>query len=131
MSEPLLGTFLSGWSAYAVDVILRRYAKDYAPVMTPVERHEFAAAQKAIHRAALHWHASTANAQAVAAELPALLGSEVTTVEAANRLAVTEQRVRQLAALWVHEGLARKVGRVWMIDQAAVELYRPNGGRAA
>jgi hypothetical protein len=131
MSEPLLGAFLSGWSAYAVDVILKRYAKDYAPVMTPKQQQEFAATQKAIHRAALHWHAATANAQTATAEIPALSGNEVTTAEAADLLAVTEQRVRQLAALWVHEGLARKVGRVWMIDQAAIELYRSNGRRAA
>jgi hypothetical protein len=36
---------MSGWSTCAVDVILRRYVRDYARVMAPARRQAFAATQ--------------------------------------------------------------------------------------
>jgi hypothetical protein len=42
-------------------------------------------------------------------------------------LNLSEQRVRQLAVRWAADGLARKVGRAWLIDRAGVVMYRDNG----
>jgi hypothetical protein len=128
MAEPLLGAYVAGWPAFALDVILRRYGRDYTPVMNPAQRREMEATRRAIHTAAVLWQASTsasATAQTPTAEItPRLASEKLTTSQAAAVLGVSEQRVRQLAARWVYQGLARKVGRTWLLDPAAVAMYR-------
>ena len=128
MPEPLPGAHVAGWAAFAVDVILRRYAKDYTPAMNPVQRRDMEVTRRAIHAAALLWRASTsasASTQTQAPEpTPRSRSEELTTSQAAAVLGVCEQRVRQLAARWVYQGLARKVGRAWLLDPAAVAMYR-------
>ena len=111
-------------------MILRRHAKDYTAAMNPVQQREMEATRRAIHAAAVLWQASTsasasATAQTPAVEITPRLGSEeITTSQAAAMLGVSDQRVRQLAARWVYRGLARKVGRTWLLDPAAVAIYR-------
>jgi Helix-turn-helix domain len=135
MSEPFLGAHVAGWSAFALDLILRRYRRDYAPVMNPAHQREMEATRGAIHAAALLWGASTsasATTQTPATEItPRLESEELTTSQAAMMLNLSEQRVRQLAARWTAEGLARKVGRAWLIDRTAVEMYRDKDRRSA
>jgi hypothetical protein len=46
-------------------------------------------------------------------------------------LNLSEQRVRQLAVRWAGNGLARKVGRVWLLDKTAVVIYRSKDRRSA
>jgi hypothetical protein len=57
MCEPFLGAHVAGWSAFALDVILRRHAKDYTRAMSPVQQREMEAVRRAIHTAALLWRA--------------------------------------------------------------------------
>lgn len=124
--QDLPGAHLSGWAAYAVDCILRRNADPYARAMSTEQRMEFEAAGRAIHAAALLWHqhAITAerNAEMVAAEIEESSTHEIGTAAAATLLGVTERRVCQLAPAWQDDGLARKVGRAWLIDRGAVLL---------
>jgi hypothetical protein len=135
MSEPFLGAHVAGWSAFALDVILRRHAKDYIRTMSTAQQREMEATRRAIHAAALLWRASTsasATAQTPAAEIrPQSQSEELTTPQAAIMLDLSEQRVRQLAVRWAAEGLARKVGRVWLLDRAAVVMYRDKDRGAA
>ena len=135
MAEPLLGAHVAGWPAFALDVILRRYGRDYTPVMNPAQQRDMEATRRAIHSAAVLWHASTsasATAQTPATEItPRLASEELTTSQAAIMLDFSEQRVRQLAVRWAAEGLARKVGRVWLLDRTAVEMYRDKDRRSA
>jgi hypothetical protein len=46
-------------------------------------------------------------------------------------LDLSEQWVRKLAVRCAAEGLARKVGRAWLLDRAAVEMYRDKERRSA
>jgi hypothetical protein len=135
MSEPLLGAHVAGWPAVALDVILRRYGRDYTPMMNPAQQRDMEATRRAIHAAAVLWHASTsasATTQTPAAEITSRFESEeLTTSQAAIMLDLSEQRVRQLAARWADDGLARKVGRVWLIDPTAVVIYRDKDRRSA
>jgi hypothetical protein len=135
MDEPLLGAHVAGWSAFALDVILRRYGREYAPVMNPAQQREMEATRRAVHDAALLWRASTsasATTQTRAAEITPLLESEeLTTSQAAVMLDLSEQRLRQLAVRWAANGLARKVGRIWLLDRTAVVIYRDKDRRSA
>ena len=98
--------------------------KDYTPAMNPVQRRETEVTWRAIHAATLLWRASTsasASTQTQAPEITPRLGSEeLTASQAAIMLNLSEQRVRQLAVRWAADGLARKVGRTWLIDRAGV-----------
>jgi hypothetical protein len=91
--------------------------------------------RRAIHGAALLWRASTsasATTQTPSAEIrPQSQSEEVTTSQAAIMLNLSEQRVRQLAFRWAADGLARKVGRVWLLDRTAVVMYRDKDRGAA
>ena len=135
MSEPFLGAHVAGWSAFALDAILRRHAKDYTRTMSSVQQREMEITRSAIHAAALLWHAATsasATTQTPSAEItPQSRSEELTTTQAAILLNLSEQRVRQLAVHWAGNGLARKVGRVWLLDRAAVVIYRDKDRRSA
>jgi hypothetical protein len=133
--ERLLGAHVSGWSAVVVDALLSRHVRPYLPAMTLVQRQEVESCRREVHAAALLWHASTsasASTQTPIAEIaPQSQSEELTTSQAAIMLDLTEQRVRQLAACWTADGLARKVGRVWLIDRTAVVMYRHKDRRSA
>jgi hypothetical protein len=135
MAEPLLGAHVAGWPAFALDVILRRYGRDYAPVMSQAQQGEMEATRRAIHAAAVLWGASTsasATTQTPATEItPRLESEELTTSQAAIMLNLSEQRLRQLALRWAADGLARKVGRAWLLDRTAVVIYRDKERRSA
>ena len=122
---PPPGAHLSGWPAFVVDTILKRHAGPYARAMTPEQRAQFETAGRAIHCAALLWQGSISperNAETVAAEIGPAWVHEVGTAAAAGLLGVTERRVCQLTRLWEAEGLARKVGRAWLLNREAVLL---------
>jgi hypothetical protein len=60
-----------------------------------------------------------------------LESEELTTSQAAVMLDLSEQRLRQLAVRWAANGLARKVGRIWLLDRTAVVIYRDKDRRSA
>ncbi len=115
----MLGVSVAGWPAFVVDTILRRYLGPYLRAMTPEQAREVEQFHAAVHAAAVHWQARTTaggNAEAAAAEVPSPSTREdLSTTQAAALLGVTERRVCQFAASWQHDGLARKVGRTWLV----------------
>lgn len=125
---PLPGALVEGWSAFVVDVLLTRYLDRYLAAMSPAQRAELALTKAAVHAAAkLHQErGSTAggSAEAPVAEIDGCSDAWVGTGDAAPFVGASERRVRQLAARWEHEGLARKVGRSWLIDPQALVMYR-------
>jgi hypothetical protein len=129
----LLGAHLSGWPAFVVDVLLKRHLGPYMAAMTSEQRESVTRAQAAIHAAALHWRASDdGSAEVPVTEVRAPSNhDEITTAQAAGLLAVSERRVCQLAAGWADDGLARKVGRSWVVDRQAVLLHRQQTRGAA
>lgn len=137
--EPLLGAHVSGWSAFVLDAILRVHGAPYLRVMDPDQRRQIQRTAEALDRAALYWQEqqgcpTCANASAQVAEDQSARPSwndELSVPEAAGVLGVSPQRVRQLAVGWSAEGLARKVGRSWLVDAAAVALHRENMRRPA
>lgn len=131
---PLLGAFVNGWSAFALDAILKRHLGAYLAQMTPAQRRELEATRAAVHAAALLFYEqspfASASAQAAVAQVESPLnGEEITTAEAAELLQVSGQWVRQLAACWAEQGLARKVGRVWVLDRGAVMIQQDSSTR--
>ena len=136
MTEPrLLVAPVAGWSAVVVDVLLSRHLRPLLSGMTEGQRRELERTRRAVHVAALIWRDATSDIEsAQAAPTEAAAGSEddeLDTAEAARELGVSRQRVRQLAERWALDGLARKVGRSWLVDRTAVLMYRDNGRRTA
>lgn len=133
--EPLIGAHVAGWSAFAIDAVLHKHLDPYLRAMSPAQRRQVERTHEAIHRAALYWKAQAisddGNAEAGAAEIRSSSAGELSTVDVARILGVSERRVCQLAVEWMAEGLARKVGRSWLIDAAAVELHHETMRRSA
>ncbi len=126
--EPLLGVQVAGWPAFVVDVILRRHLPSYLKVMSPAQAREVEQFHAAVQVAAAYWQkrstSAASSAEAAAAEVTSRSTSEdLSTTQAAALLGVSERRVCQLAADWQHDGLARKVGRAWLVDREAVAVY--------
>ncbi len=125
--EPLLGVTVAGWPAFVVDAILRRYLPPYLKAMTPEQAREVEHFHTAVHAAAAYWQSRTSvsgSAEPGAAEMASRsTGEDLSTTQAAALLGVSERRVCQLAADWQHDGLARKVGRSWLVDREAVTVY--------
>lgn len=127
-----LGAHVSGWSAFIVDAILRRDLKRLLPAMSDEQRRVILRTARAVHAAALLYEAERldraasvgGSAEAVLGEMPTDLNQEIGTEQAAVLLGVSGRRICQLAAIWADHGLARKVGRSWLIDRSAVEMYR-------
>lgn len=131
---PPLGAHIAGWSAFAVDAILRRHGRPYLAAMGAAQRAEVERTARAVHQAALHWRATSAdgNAETAPPEVARPWGrDEITTAAAALMLGLSERRVRQLAAGWEAAGIARKLGRAWLLDRAAVEMQQANTRRTA
>ncbi|MFI7632423.1 helix-turn-helix domain-containing protein [Microbispora rosea] len=115
------GALVSGFAAHVVDRLLAKHL----PMLlrsTPMSEEQRAAlveTRVAVALAADTW-AIAAAATPVAAIGSSSPGDEISTAEAAALLGVKERRVRQLA----EGGLGRKVGRVWVLDRAAVLAWR-------
>lgn len=134
VEPPLLGAHVSGWPAFALDAVLERHLAPYLSQMEPTRRRELEVTRAAVHAAALlFWEqgaSASASAQAAVAQVESpLRGEEITTAEAAELLRVSHQRVRQLATCWAEQGLARKVGRAWVVDRGAVMIQRSSAWR--
>jgi hypothetical protein len=126
-SEHVLGVAVAGWPAFVVDCLLRRHGGPYLKAMSPEQAREMEVFHRAVHAAAAYWQARTAvigSAEAATAEVPSSSRSDdLSTAQAASLLGVSERRVCQLAATWQDDGLARKVGRSWLVDREAVTVY--------
>jgi hypothetical protein len=127
---------VDGWAAFAIDVVLARYLAPYLKAMSPTQRAEVETAIAAIRAAAGAY--DPAGCVDATVELPAARleahsrhVDEITVAAAAAVLGVSGSYVRRLAGRWEAVGLARKVGRSWLVNQGAVAAYRARGGRAA
>ncbi|MFI7044747.1 helix-turn-helix domain-containing protein [Streptosporangium sandarakinum] len=118
------GALVAGFGAHVVDRLLARYLPPLlqSTPFTAEQRKALEATRDAIAQAADAYTRQPVAAAAtpVAATGPSSTREEITTAEAAVVLGVKERRVRQLA----EGGLGRKVGRVWVMDRAAVLAYR-------
>jgi hypothetical protein len=131
----VIGACVSGFSALLVDRVLARHLPQYLRSLSPAQRREVDRLQRDVRAAAdLYSDRTTAavngSGGTVAPEVRAGWGQdEVGADEAAEVLGCSVRRVRQLAAAWQPLGLARKVGRVWLIDRTAVLAHRDERGR--
>lgn len=136
---PVLGAHVAGWPANVLHKLLAKYVDPHMPrylgVMDAVQRQEVQRTREAIALAAAFWDQSTTAddlAEVTSAETPrGWTHDEITTADAAGLLGVTERRVRQLIPQWADSGLARKVGRFWLVDREAVLLHRDQTRSAA
>lgn len=127
------GALVYGFGAHVVDRLLARYLPSLlaSTRLSAEQRQEVEETRAAIARAAdtyLAWPISAGGSAEtpVAAVEGRSSREEITTAEAAALLGVTERRARQLA----EGGMGRKIGRVWVLDLAAVVAYR-DGRRSA
>lgn len=120
------GALVSGLSAHVLDRLFRspNVAQTLDRILLPPDmRAELEATRRAIRRAALAYAArppaasGSTEAEALAVEAPS--SHEITTAEASTLLALSDRRVRQLAA----EGMGRRVGGRWLVDRSAVLAY--------
>jgi excisionase family DNA binding protein len=119
--------FVSGWPAEVVDMVLSRHLPPYLAAMTPGQRAEMEPAHRVIHRAAKAHRATKVRRRTSdiePEEFSAPSEHEISTREAAEVLGVTPRQVCRLAAEWATEGLARQVGRTWLVDRDAVMTYQ-------
>jgi hypothetical protein len=130
---------IAGFPAEVFDTLASRFLPKYLITMSPAQRAEVEAASAVIGKAARasreHRAASSVDGQSAPerSELAEDLthDHEVNTEMAAVMLRVGQRQVRKLAAGWRHEGLARQVGRTWLIDRGVVAAYRDRQGRRA
>ena len=132
---PEIGALVAGWAAFAIDAILRTTdesgrprAARYAAAMTPEQRAEFEQTCRSIRQAA-QWHDSRRTPASGTAEIAPVpveerLSHELSAADAAALLGVTDRHIRYLATGWAEHGLARKVGRAWLIDREAIRLHQ-------
>ena len=130
------GAVITGWSAQALDTLMSRHLPRYLATLSPQQRAELDATHAAIHRAAGAYQAGrlTVGVRRRTSDIPevefsAASGHEVSTREAADMLDVTPRQVCRLAAVWAADGLARQVGRSWLVDRDAVVAYQDQQGR--
>lgn len=125
------GALVTGVSAHILDRVLA--SPNVANVLAglpPWMRPEVEATRRAIRRAAREYEALPVSAHGSAeAEVPEVgpaLAHEITTTEASTLLALSERRIRQLAA----EGMGRRQAGRWVLDRSAVLAYagRRRGG---
>lgn len=128
----LLGVTLRGFPAFALSALLQRYVPEEAwratlAQVAPDRRAALELAVAELQMAAAHARdlgASRAavNGSAAEEETATEAGSahELSTDEAAGRLGVTANRVRQLCR--AGELQARQVGKTWLVDAASVQL---------
>ena len=130
---PEIGALVAGWSAFAIDAILRatdetgrpRGAR-YAAAMNPQQRAEIEQTCRAIKAAAPQYDAASVT-EATATPVSENSGEstgEIDTATVAAALGVGHRRACQLADGWAEVGLARKVGRTWLISREAIRLHQ-------
>ena len=135
------GAHLVGFSAYAVDRLLRALLTDPATwravtdPLSPRQRQALTRALRAIYEAADEWltlEESAAGGNAATpvgqAEAASIRDDEIDTAEAAELLGLRERRVRDLAAAGVLG--ARRVGGSWRYSRAAVLAFAAERRRA-
>lgn len=108
----VLGVHVSGWSAFVLDVLLRKHAGSCLAAMSPGQRLELERTRAAVHLAALHWQATSVDRSGevtAAVTGRGLAHDEITNAQAAGLLNVSECRMCQLAVGWADHGLAHKV----------------------
>lgn len=114
---------VAGFAAHVIDRVLARHLPALLQwtQLSADQRQALEETRTAIARAAdLHAQQSTSATETPVAEIgPTSPHDEMSTAEAAAELGVTQRRVCQLA----EGGLGRKVGRVWVLDRAAVLAY--------
>ncbi len=130
MTEPgpryyVEGGLVSGFAAWRLGRSIPRYLRDALDDLPPHLRTEVEDAVEAMRYSGQRW---AATARGSAAEPPAEApvcskqeADELSSVEVADVLKVTERRVRQLAAAGVLPG-RQKAGR-WSFDRGAVTAY--------
>ena len=128
----LPGAKVSGFPALVLTTLIRNHLPAYLPAMSEVHRTQLRMARAEIASAAeLYKLRQASGGVAVngteetgeAGTVARSVVSELTTTQAAAVLRLTPRRVCQLAERqWAPAGLARKVGRAWLIDPAAVDI---------
>jgi hypothetical protein len=126
---------VGGWPAQVIDTLMSRYLPKYLAAMTPEERAEMDRAHRVMARAAKAYRAGQlcdvpssdiGPSEPAPSDLAQDLShdDEIGTAEAAEMLDVGQRQVVKLAPVWEGQGLARRVGRTWLVDRVAVEVYR-------
>lgn len=124
---------IAGWPVQVIDTLMSRFLPPYLGTMTRGQRAEVEAAHAVIARAARAYRASSdigpsePEASDEAEDLSR--DDKISSAEAADMLRVGQRQVCKLAAVWEGHGLARRVGRTWLIDRDAVMAYRDRQGR--
>jgi hypothetical protein len=128
---------ISGWPAKIIDQVLSRHLPQYFAGVRQEDLAELKAAHQQIGRARRAYEAGVGSA--VGTSEPA--GSEPSeglshgdwfdTATVADMLRMGQRAVCKRAVVWETEGLARRHGRVWLIDPIAVEIVRNQPGRRA
>jgi len=128
---------IAGWPSQVIDTLMSRFLPPYLGTMTPGQQAEVEAAHAVIARAARAYRASSdiGPSEPDASGLAEDLGrdDQISSAEAADVLRVGQRQVCKLAAVWegqgLGQGLARRVGRTWLIDRDVVVAYRDRQGR--
>ncbi|PBC79897.1 hypothetical protein BX265_4726 [Streptomyces sp. TLI_235] len=125
MTAPYVeGALVSGVSAHVLDRILASPNVSHVLAsLAPWMRPEVEQTRRAIRRAAKAYEAlpraASGSTEADAPEVGPGLPHEITTTEASALLALSERRIRQLAA----EGMGRQFAGRWLLDRSAVLAY--------
>lgn len=135
----VIGAHVEGFAALVVDRLLAAHLPRVLGAMSAEQRREVELARREVRAAADWWLASTrvvaagGNAEGVGAEIEAgsSVNDEIDVATAVRLLGCGARRVRQLAAGWEPQGLARKVGQSWLLDRTAVEARRVDLRRSA
>jgi hypothetical protein len=127
---------IAGWPAHVIDTLMARFLPPYLATMNPQQRAEMDAAHRAIRRAAKAHQAASSDdgpSEPDASDLAQDLShdNKISTARAADMLRVGQRQVCKLAAVWEGEGLAERIGRMWLIDRDVVVAYQDRQGRRA
>jgi hypothetical protein len=128
---------IAGEPAVMIDTLMARFLPRYLATMSPRQRAEMDTAHRAIRRAANAHQATSSDdgpSEPSTSDLAEDLSREnrIGTAKAADMLKVGQRQVCKLATVWEAEGLAERVGRMWLIDRDVVVAYqdRPERRRA-
>lgn len=132
----MIGAHVAGFPALVVDRLLARHLDPFLPAMTSEERTSVLAMQEQVRQSAEHFRSvrdagSGTAAVRSGANRAQSAANELGVSEAMELLGLRARQVRYLAERWQAVGLARKVGRSWLIDRAAVELHAEDRRRCA
>ncbi|MGW6915560.1 helix-turn-helix domain-containing protein [Kitasatospora sp. NPDC054939] len=128
------GALVTGVSAHVLDRILAApHVSAVLASLPPWMRPEVDATRRAVRRAARAYEALPTAADGNTELPPDAPGPqwehEITTAEAGAILALSQRRIRQIAA--AHDGMGRRTGGRWLLDRSAVLAYRERSVRPA